>query len=59
VNSVLYLRVPYTAGKLSGVHTTRDLSSSAQVHGVISRLGTADYAPKSLVAHANTAVVYT
>jgi hypothetical protein len=32
VNSVLNLRVPYTAGKLSSVHTTRDLSSSAQLH---------------------------
>jgi hypothetical protein len=34
VNSVLNLRVPYNAGKLSSVQTTRDLSSSAQVHGV-------------------------
>jgi hypothetical protein len=34
VNSVLNLRVPYTAGKLSSVQTTRDLSSSAQLHGV-------------------------
>jgi hypothetical protein len=32
VNSVLYLQVP--AGKLSSVQTTRDLSSSAQPHGV-------------------------
>jgi hypothetical protein len=34
VNSVLNLRVPYTAGKLSSVQTTRDLSSSAQLQGV-------------------------
>jgi hypothetical protein len=34
VNSVLNLRVPQTAGKLSSVQTTRDLSSSAQLHGV-------------------------
>jgi hypothetical protein len=34
VNSVLNLRVPYTAGKLSSILTTRDLSSSAQLHGV-------------------------
>jgi hypothetical protein len=34
VNSVLNLRVPYNAGKLSSVQTTRDLSSSAQLHGV-------------------------
>jgi hypothetical protein len=32
VNSVLDLRVPYTAGKLSSVQRTRDLSSSAQLH---------------------------
>jgi hypothetical protein len=35
MNSVLNLRVPYTAGKLSSVLTTRDLLSSAQLHGVI------------------------
>jgi hypothetical protein len=34
VNSVLNLRVPLSAGKLSSVQTTRDLSSSAQLHGV-------------------------
>jgi hypothetical protein len=34
VNSVLNLRVPYNAGKLSSVQTTRDLSSSAQLHRV-------------------------
>jgi hypothetical protein len=34
VNSVLNLRVPSNAAKLSSVLTTRDLSSSAQLHGV-------------------------
>jgi hypothetical protein len=34
VNSLLILRVPQNAGKLSSVLTTRDLSSSAQFHGV-------------------------
>jgi hypothetical protein len=34
VNSVLNLRVSETAGKLSSIQTTRDLSSSAQFHGV-------------------------
>jgi hypothetical protein len=34
VNSVLNLRVPQNAGKLSSVLTTGDLSSSAQLHGV-------------------------
>jgi hypothetical protein len=34
VNSVLNLRVPLNAGKLSSVQITRDLSSSAQLHGV-------------------------
>jgi hypothetical protein len=34
VNSVMNLRVPWNAGKLSSVLTTRDLSSSAQLHGV-------------------------
>jgi hypothetical protein len=34
VNSVLNLRVPYSAGKQSSVQTTRDLSSSAQLHRV-------------------------
>jgi hypothetical protein len=34
VNSVLNLRVPYNAGKLSSVLTTRDLSSRAQLHRV-------------------------
>jgi hypothetical protein len=33
VNSVLNLRVPCNAGKLSSVQTTRDLPSSAQLHG--------------------------
>jgi hypothetical protein len=33
VNSGLNLRVPQTAGKLSSVQITRDLSSSAQLHG--------------------------
>jgi hypothetical protein len=32
VRSVLNLRVPLNAGKLSSVLTTRDLSSSAQFH---------------------------
>jgi hypothetical protein len=35
VNSILNLRVPYNAGKLSSFQTTRDVSSSAQLHGVI------------------------
>jgi hypothetical protein len=34
VNSVLSFRVPYTAVKVSSVQTTRDLSSSTQLHGV-------------------------
>jgi hypothetical protein len=34
VNSVLNLQVPRNAGKLSSVLTTRDLSSSARLHGV-------------------------
>jgi hypothetical protein len=34
VNAVMNLRVPLNAGKLSSVLTTRDLSSSAQLHGV-------------------------
>jgi hypothetical protein len=34
VNSVMNLRAPSNAGKLSSVQTTRDLSSSAQLHGV-------------------------
>jgi hypothetical protein len=34
VNSVLNLRVPQNAGKLSSVQTTRDLSSSTQLHGI-------------------------
>jgi hypothetical protein len=34
VNSVLNLRVPQTAGKLSSALTTRGLSSRAQLHGV-------------------------
>jgi hypothetical protein len=34
VNSLLNPRVPQNAGKLSSVQTTRDLSSSAQLHGV-------------------------
>jgi hypothetical protein len=40
VNSVLNLRVSLTAGKLSSVLTTRDLSSGAQLHTVSS-----DYMP--------------
>jgi hypothetical protein len=34
VNSVLNLRVPQNAGKLSNVQTTWDLSSSVQLHGI-------------------------
>jgi hypothetical protein len=34
VNSVLNLRVPQKTGKLSSVHTTRDLLSSAQLQVV-------------------------
>jgi hypothetical protein len=34
VDSVLNLRVPKHAGKLSSVLTTRDLSSTAQLHRV-------------------------
>jgi hypothetical protein len=34
VNSVMNLRAPRNAGKLSSVQTTRALSSSAQLHGV-------------------------
>jgi hypothetical protein len=34
VNAVMNLRVPLNAGKLSSVQPTRDLSSSAQLHGV-------------------------
>jgi hypothetical protein len=34
VNSVLKLWIPLNAGKVSSVLTTRDLSSSAQLHGV-------------------------
>jgi hypothetical protein len=34
VNSVLNIRVPQNAGKLSSVLTTGGLSSSAQLHGV-------------------------
>jgi hypothetical protein len=34
VNSVLNHRVQWDAGKLLSVQTTRDLSSSAQLHGV-------------------------
>jgi hypothetical protein len=34
VNSVSNLRVPLNASKLSGDLTNRDLSSSAQLHGV-------------------------
>jgi hypothetical protein len=34
VNSALNLRVPKNAGKLSSILTTRDLSSSAQLHTV-------------------------
>jgi hypothetical protein len=34
VNLVLNLWVPQNAGKLSSVQTTRDLSSSAQLHVV-------------------------
>jgi hypothetical protein len=34
VNAVMNLRVPWITGKLSSVQTTRDLSSSVQLHGV-------------------------
>jgi hypothetical protein len=34
VNSVLNLRLPENAGKLSSILTTRDLSSIAQLYGV-------------------------
>jgi hypothetical protein len=34
VNSALDLRVPLNAGNVSSVLTTRDLSSSAQLHGI-------------------------
>jgi hypothetical protein len=34
VNSVLNLRIPYNAGKLSIVLTTRHISGSAQLHRV-------------------------
>jgi hypothetical protein len=34
VNSASNLRVLLNAGKLSSVQTTRDLSSSAQLHGL-------------------------
>jgi hypothetical protein len=34
VNSVLILRAPLNAGELSSGLTTRNLSSSAQLHGV-------------------------
>jgi hypothetical protein len=34
VNEIMKLRVPEIAGKLSSVQTTRDLSSSAQLHRV-------------------------
>jgi hypothetical protein len=34
VNAVMNLQVPRNAGKLSSGQTTRDLSSSAQLHGV-------------------------
>jgi hypothetical protein len=34
VNAVMNLRVPRNAGELSSALTTRDLSSSAQLHGV-------------------------
>jgi hypothetical protein len=43
VNSVLYLRVPYNAGKLSSVLTSRDFSSSAQLRA----LPTCDVASQS------------
>jgi hypothetical protein len=33
LDSVLNLRVPKNAGKISSVETTRDLSSSAQLRG--------------------------
>jgi hypothetical protein len=33
VNSVLNLRVPKTAGKLSSAQITRDVSSNVQLHG--------------------------
>jgi hypothetical protein len=34
VNAVLNLRVPLKAGKLLSVQRTRDLLSSAQLHGI-------------------------
>jgi hypothetical protein len=34
MNAVMNLQVPLNAGKLSSALTTRDLSSSAQLHGV-------------------------
>jgi hypothetical protein len=34
VNAVMNLQVPPNAGKLSSGLTTRDLSSSAQFHGI-------------------------
>jgi hypothetical protein len=34
VNAVVKLRVPRNAGKLSSVQRSRELSSSAQIHGV-------------------------
>jgi hypothetical protein len=34
VNAVMNLRVPKNAGKVSSVQTTRDLSCSAELHGV-------------------------
>jgi hypothetical protein len=34
VNSVLNIRAPENAGKLSSALTTGDISSSAQLHGV-------------------------
>jgi hypothetical protein len=34
MNSVLYLGVPYNAGKLWSVLTIKDLWSSAQLYGV-------------------------
>jgi predicted small integral membrane protein len=43
VNSVLNLRVPWDAEKLSSVQRTRDLSSSAQLHGVNYLWGDVDW----------------
>jgi hypothetical protein len=59
VNSVLNLRLPRNAGKLSSVQTTRDLSSSARLHGVSYYL-TATMSPAGHIEHHSQAnIVYT